>query len=280
MRCVALVLAVSGVVLALTGWAKPASRVKPASRRCGDFALSQWRPQSRGFTPLSDLAAARCVIPAREIHPANAPFNRYVPSGAELRAWLATPGQGHQTPVQFNPYYKYVTGDYRGTTDEIIQWAAAKWGIPVNWLRAQYAQESIWYQQALGDLTYVGPAWYELYPPQARLPGTYEVYESMGLSQIKWIPDGSAGAGTEPLRWKSTAFSADYEAATVRFSYDDPGHARSRWGDPSYRPREAWNSIAAWFDPYPWGNPAQLWYVGRIQRQLRNHPWNKPYFNN
>jgi hypothetical protein len=177
-----------------------------------------------------------------------------------------------------NPYYRYVTGSFRGTTDEIIQWAAAKWGIPANWLRAQYAQESVWFQQQVGDVEDVGPAWYPLYPPQARIPGTYKVYETMGLSQIKWTPDGSAGAGTEPLRWKSTAFAVDYEAATVRFFFDDPGHMRSNWRDPNYRPGQAWNSVAAWFEPYPWGNPGQISYATLVQSQLRKHSWTKPYF--
>lgn len=34
------------------------------------------------------------------------------------------------------PYKKYVDGNYRGTTDEIIQWAAAKWGLNTNLMRA------------------------------------------------------------------------------------------------------------------------------------------------
>jgi hypothetical protein len=227
---------------------------------------------------LHDAVAASCVLPAPEIHPANTPFNQHVPSSAELQAWLGTRDQWGRLPAQWNPYYRYVTGGFSGTTDEIIQWTAAKWGIPVDWLRAQYAQESVWFQQGLGDLEDVGPAWYALYPPQARVPGTYEVYETMGLSQIKWVPDGSAGAGTEPLRWESTSFSADYEAATIRFFYDDPGHMRSNWKDLGYQPGQAWNSVAAWFDPYPWGNSGQLAYVPIIQSQLVKQSWTKPYF--
>jgi hypothetical protein len=253
-----------------------AQRRLPAA--CGRASLSGWRPAGPRFRPLPDRVAAACVSRTPELVPANAPFNRYTPTAAQLHAWLTTQDSWHRTPLAFNPYYAYVTGDFRGTTDEIIQWAAAKWGIPVNWLRAQYAQESVWRQRMLGDLTDVGAAWYDLYPPQARVAGTTEVYETMGISQIKWAPNNSVGAGTEPLRWESTAFAADYQAATVRFYFDDPDRARSRWGDASYRPRQAWNSMAAWFDPYPWGNKLQRWYVHVIGSQLAKHSWTKPYF--
>jgi hypothetical protein len=43
-----------------------------------------------------------------------------------------------------------VTGDFTGTTDEIIQWVAAKWGLPDDLLRAQALQESNWYQDLKG----------------------------------------------------------------------------------------------------------------------------------
>ena len=36
------------------------------------------------------------------------------------------------------------TGNFTGTTDEIIQWAACKWGFDENTLRAQVAKESYW----------------------------------------------------------------------------------------------------------------------------------------
>ena len=40
-----------------------------------------------------------------------------------------------------------------GTTDEIIQWAACKWGFDEDVVRAQTAKESWWTQHAGGDLT-------------------------------------------------------------------------------------------------------------------------------
>jgi hypothetical protein len=236
-----------------------------------------WRP-SRGFHPLSDSAAAAQVIATPENRPSNTAANHYVPSSAELHDFYAARNDQGQTSTQRNPYLAYVTGGYTGTTDEIIQWAAWKWGIPADWLRAQYVVESHWRQDDLGDRESVSSSAYELYPPQARVAGTDDVWQSMGISQIKWKDDGSDGAGTEPLRWKSTAFAADYEAATVRWYYDDPGGTRSSWGDDSYHPGDQWLSIGGWFEPYPWDNSSQHDYISQVQQALSDRTWTKPGF--
>src|SRR5215468_6456702 len=39
-------------------------------------------------------------------------------------------------------YEQRVTGNFTGTTDEIIQWGACKWGIDENIIRAQAVRES------------------------------------------------------------------------------------------------------------------------------------------
>jgi hypothetical protein len=261
--------------------AKPAATTTPPPASApatppDTTALSDaWRAAgSNGiFTPLSDATAATAVVAAPETRPTNAAANQDVPTSAQLQAFRSALDPWGRTPVQANPYYAYVTGDFTGSTDEIIQWAAAKWGVPVDWLRAEYMHESRWCDSQLGDLATVTPTVYSEYPPQARVPGTDEVYESMGISQVKWIPDGSVGAGTEPLRWESTAFNVDYQAANVRFYYDDPNGVRASWRDPSYQAGQAWNSIGGWYNPYPWGNSGQLSYVQQVQQQLVNRTW-------
>jgi len=157
----------------------------------------------------------------------------------------------------------------------LIQWAAHKWRIPEDWLRAEYVQESYWNGFQLGDEADVRASWYRLYPTQARVPGRPAAYQSLGITQLKWIPDGSVGAGTEPLRWRSTAFDLDYQAATVRFYYDNPGGKRSAWGDQSYVPCQQWNSIGGWFEPYPWGNPGQGGYVRKVRERLADREWER-----
>ena len=233
---------------------------------------------SISFAPMSDQLAAANVIPAPEIRPANAQANATMPTSTQLQSFYGTTDYWGRKVVAFNPYYRYVTGHYTGTTDEIIQWAAWKWGIPEDWLRAQYVQESFWKQAALGDLATVTASQYSQYPSQARVPGKLEVYQSMGISQVKWTPDGKAGAGTEPMRWESTAFNADYQAATIRFYFDDPGGLRTNWGDPTYKSGNAWNSVGGWFESYPWLSPGQLHYIPLVQARLAARTWAQPGF--
>jgi hypothetical protein len=241
--------------------------------------LTSWMPATDGrYTPLSDAAAAADVTPTPENRPDNVTANDYMPTPAQLQAFYSAVNNQGQTVVQANPYYQYVTGHYSGTTDEIIQWAAWKWGIPADWLRAEYVQESRWNMSQLGDLATVSPAAYLEYPVAARVPGTDEVYQSMGISQVKWVPDGSVGAGTEPLRWESTAFNVDYQAATIRFYYDDPDGLRSAWGDSTYAPGNAWDSLGGWYEPYPWLNSGQLNYIAEVQAQLAARTWAQPGF--
>ena len=201
-----------------------------------------------------------------------------MPSQGQLQSFYDAIDYWGRSVVQSNPYYQYVTGHYTGTTDEIIQWAAWKWGIPEDWLRAQYVQESFWHMSGLGDVQTVSASVYNLYPSQARIPGTLNVYQTMGISQIKWSPDGQFGPGTEPLRWKSTAFAVDYEAATIRFYFDDPLGLRTAWGDPSYVAGQTWNSIGAWYESFPWNSTGQQKYIVQVQGRLSNRTWAQPGF--
>jgi hypothetical protein len=261
------------------------SRVAEGTAQCTSSSchpITRWR-KSAGFRPLSDADAAAHVRPAAETRPANAAANAYIPSDRELRAFYGSRDDSGPPVVQLNPYLARVTGHFEGSTDEIIQWAAWKWGIPEDWLRAQYVRESQWKQSALGDRTYVGVGNVKRYPPRSREPGsggnyTGYVWQSLGITQVKWRPDGSGGAGTEPLRWKSTAFNVDYEAATVRFYYDDPQGQRSAWGDASYKPGNQWRSIGGWFKPYPWNNPDQQAYVRAVRQILAARTWARPGF--
>jgi hypothetical protein len=100
----------------------------------------------------------------------------------------------------------------------------------------------------------------------------------MGITQVRWIPDGSVHPGTEPMRWESTSFNVDFQAATVRFFYDNPQESRSAWGDSSYQPCEKWNSIGGWYNPYPWNNSAQAGYVASQQQRLAERVWRSQSF--
>ena len=106
------------------------------------------------------------------------------------------------------------------------------------------------------------------------MPGDSTDYESLGIAQIKWAPNGSVGAGTEPLRWESTAFNLDYYAATVRYYYD----GGCGWCSAGYHAGQQWNSIGAWFSPQPWANASALGYVDAVRAALAEHRWTSSGF--
>ena len=99
------------------------------------------RPHAK--KPLSDKRAAKLVHRSRfEPRPANREALRRTPTTAQLRAFRA------QSEM---PYARYVTGRFTGTTDEVIQWAARKWGFKPDLLRAVATVESWWRMSTVGD---------------------------------------------------------------------------------------------------------------------------------
>lgn len=243
------------------------------------------------FRPLSDARAAALVTHEPETRPDNArPYllggvrypgaNDYVPSAAQLAGLRRARTSTGQPLFQFNPYLRYVDGRdglRHPSTDDLIQWAAHKWGIPEDWLRAEYVYESYWNQFMLGDDTPVGRA-YGRYPSQSRIRHSDHAYQSLGITQVRWTPDGSLNPGSEPLRWRSTAFDIDWQAATLRLYYDNPSGSRSSWGDGSYKPCQQWNSIGGWYRPYPWGNPDQHRYAAAVRHILGQREWRSSSF--
>jgi hypothetical protein len=239
-----------------------------------DGPQTSWRPV--GSAPLADALASSAVVRTVEVRRQNSEANRYVPSDGELAAFHAARGDQGESESTFNAWRRYVTGRpglANPTTDELIQWAALKWGIPVDVMRAQMAVESWWRQDAMGDPTTVSNP--QDYPAFSRIPGTSDVYQSLGISQVRW----PTHPGTEPLRWRSTAFNLDVYGAEIRFYYD--GLAAS-WGqgmtDRGYGPGQEWLSIGAWFNPYPWNNAGQQDYVGKVQQYLRDRVWDRADF--
>jgi hypothetical protein len=236
-------------------------------------AQGSWRPV--GSAPLGDAAAKALVTPHAEIRPKNSRANHHRPSRSELShfrraVYRGGPDSGRRI-VALNPLLKHVSGRFSGTTDEIIQWGALKWGIPEDVLRAVAVRESDWHQGRTGDRRDGVNA--RRYPKRSRIDSD-SVYESLGLMQIKWRANGSLNPGTEPLRWKSTAFNVDYAAASIRYYYD----GRCTWCRPGYRPGQAWESIGAHYSPSPWRNADMLDYIASIQDILSKRAWEQPGF--
>ncbi|MGI8729577.1 MAG: hypothetical protein ACR2LK_06230 [Solirubrobacteraceae bacterium] len=227
-------------------------------------AITSWR--AAGTAPLSNAAAAARVSPASETRPANATANSYRPTAAELDRFRN--GQRdvyNRTQLTYNPLAAYVTGGYSGTTDQILQWVAHKWGIPENIVRSVAANESWWKMSQRGDLKTVTDPW--SYPAFSRVGSTNDVYQSLGIMQIKWTPQGRH-QGTEPLRWKSTAFNADYWGSVIRYYYD----GLCDWCGTGYSAGQGWNSVGAWYNPSPWSTGSST-YQKNVKSRMRQRVW-------
>ena len=126
--------------------------------------------------------------------------------------------------------FNRVDGDFAGTTDEIIQWAACKWGIDEDIVRAQIVQESYWYQSANGD---AGESW--------------------GLGQVRDTAHQSAFQYAVNAR-TSSAYNLDYTYASWRACYEGVYtwlNSVERVG--TYSAGDVWGCVGVWF--------SGRWYV-------------------
>ena len=128
--------------------------------------------------------------------------------------------------------FSRVDGDFSGTTDEIIQWAACKWGIDEDIARAQVVKESYWYQSANGD---AGESW--------------------GLGQVRDTAHQSAFQYPSVNARNSSAYNLDYTYATWRACYEGVytwlNQTSERNG--TYGPGDVWGCVGVWF--------SGRWYV-------------------
>jgi autotransporter family porin len=201
-----------------------------------------------GWGPMKDRKAARKVTKtAHEPKPQNVPENHTVPTKAELEKF-------HQKSDM--PYARYVTGNYKGTTDDIIEWAAYKWGLPEDVLRAVAVKESTWDMDRLGDYN--------------EATGKYD---SFGIFQVRRPYHCCL-----PFMRDSTAFNADYYGGIVRAYFD----GKQDWlnnpdvapdNGKKYRPGDLWGSVGAWYTGR-WHTPANdNDYVAPIKDILKNRVW-------
>jgi hypothetical protein len=149
-----------------------------------------------------------------------------------------------------------VNGDFTGTTDEIIQWGACKWGLDEDIVRAVAAQESWWRQSTLGDFN-----------------GTD--YESYGLLQVR----RTYHEGTYPTSVNSVPFNVDYALAWRRACYE----GYFNW-IPAEAKGDEWGCVGLWFSGrWKDGDPnvaysGANWYIGKVKGYLETKPWLSPDF--
>jgi hypothetical protein len=226
-------IAILGVSLVLTAaCAAPASAASLASVSVKD----------PGTDPLSDAeAAARVNSTHWEPRRQNAEENQRRPSEEQIEDFRRRSEMVNRRDV---------SGRYRGTTDEILQWAARKWGFDPDLFRAVATVESYWKMSAVGD-------------------GGL----SFGIFQMKRTYHCCL-----PLSSKYTAFNADYYGGILRAYYD----GRQTWlndverGE-RYRAGDIWGSVGSWYAGR-WRTAEALDYIRLVQRALRDEPWNDRWF--
>lgn len=137
-----------------------------------------------------------------------------------------------------------VHGNYVGTTDEEIQFAACKWGLDDNVIRAEAIVESNWDMDQLGDFGDCGSG-----------------AASFGLLQIKKC----AHPGTYPNSANSTSFNLDYYGALIR------GCANG-WDYVTNTQNDVWGCVGRWYSG-GWHDSGAQWYIGEVQRELAEKNW-------
>lgn len=212
---------------------------------------------------------------AREIHasegtetrPVNAQFNRTV--GQHVQPSFFPSGDSPQV-AELAPL---ITGEFTGTTQQILQWAACKWGIDQDVVFAQAAVESWWQQSELGDWTTNA----NLCPPGYGIgadgnPG--ECPQSYGILQNRYSTEKSAWPGIGD----STAMNADATYAIWRSCYD--GYEiwlnNAAEGQP-YHAGDLWGCVGRWFTGN-WYTPEADTYIDLIKKFISERIWRQAYF--
>ncbi|MEA2281791.1 MAG: hypothetical protein QOK21_2398 [Solirubrobacteraceae bacterium] len=171
------------------------------------------------------------------------------PEMARWRAWLATRAR--------------VTGRYTGTTDQIFEWAACKWGLSADLLRAVALQESGWHQAMIGD------------------DG-----QSFGIMQIKdHDADGVPAWGGYPDTRADTALNVDFYAAYLRSCVDGDFYDGGTWLYGGRRVPDliaergadfvTWGCVGSWYSGH-WYDAGARTYIGRVQSRLSARAWEAP----
>lgn len=208
----------------------------------------------------SDSDCAARVVARPEVRPANTAYNQ-------------TKGVGGNTE------FPRVTGNFTGTTDEILQWAACKWGIDENIAKAQAVKESWWFHRTMGDFA-ADPAL--CWPPNNTLgadpahPG--QCPESVGILQVRYEYHKSGLAAGTYSPYYSTAYNVDYTYAVWRDCYEgNMTWLNSVEKGAVYTAGDVWGCIGEWFSGR-WYTPGTLPYINAVKSYMEQRMWENPDF--
>jgi autotransporter family porin len=161
-----------------------------------------------------------------------------------------------------------VDGQFTGTTQQILRWAACKWGIDEDVVYAQAAVESWWRQTTLGDWG----------TDASRCPPGHglgvdgqagKCPESWGILQNRYPYERSSWPGIAI----STAMNADLAYAIWRTCFD----GYETWLNTveqgqRYAAGDAWGCIGRWFAGRWHTQPAED-YISKVRSYLSQRIW-------
>ncbi len=204
----------------------------------------------------SEASCASQVKSAPEIRSANVGFNTAKGNGV-------------------NSTYPRVTGNFTGTTDEIIQWAACKWGIDEDMARAQVAKESWWFQRTTGDFTADANACAPGHPIGADGQAG-KCPESIGLMQVRYQYHSTAFLNNNA--GNSSAYNIDYAYALWRDCFE----GNLTWLNTvekgaTYGAGDAWGCFGVWFSGR-WMTQPAIDYINAVKDLYNQKVWQQDYF--
>jgi autotransporter family porin len=224
----------------------------------------------------AQCAAWVSAQPTPETMPTNAAENATTPTPAWLTDYYAHPDQDLASNGGA-PYDLRVTGNFTGSTDMILRWAACKWGIDEDLVRAEAWEESSW-RMSLHSDSATGADCHSANVPMTALnywSDPSPCQPSRGILQCRLTY-----FNLYPYADTSTALNADYRMARQRICMEGGipwfvGSNTTDWG--SYPPASTDNALYgcmnAWFSGQ-WVNDANS-YVMNLKMILANRPWPK-----
>ncbi|HEY6797546.1 MAG TPA: hypothetical protein VI248_22965 [Kineosporiaceae bacterium] len=166
-----------------------------------------------------------------------------------------------------------ITGAFTGTTEQILRWAACKWGVDEDIVKAQAAVESWWHMDNKGDwgtdATRCAPG------HGLGVDGTAgQCPESWGLLQIRYPYNTSAF----PHAITSTAFNADYAYAQFRACYlGEWTWLNTVEHTGTYAAGDAWGCLGVWFSGR-WHDAGAEGYITKVKSYLAERIWTTATF--
>jgi hypothetical protein len=315
----------AAIAFGVSFWSVPA--VPSAARLVNDDGIrpavsgrhapvSSRRPPPQGYFKLKGIGSWSSLPGGRsctgrihrsnwEPRPQNREENHTMPSVKEVhRAFASRPrSRGGSYARKWDTWLlPRVTGHFTGTTDEIFQWAACKWGLPDNLLRAIGVRESTWYQflhfrdgsvypqRGSGDYFSSADAESTVYCDflarfghdyqsemgAGQCPRTFSIAGVMSWQDPSWGRWTDNQNGTFPFDRDSTAFALDFLGSQLRGCFE----GWERWlgaGGTGYRAGHIWGCVGAWYAG-AWHSGAANDYIAKVHTEFTRRVWRHASF--